>query len=544
MMIRQILQTITKAEWKFVGLISAAVAAISIAPVIYGWLITPDGFVFTAMHFVSADDWFVYYMFIEQVRDGGFLLFDLFAPVDHLPVIRPLWLLVGWVARFTQVSAPAAMHLVRLALIPLFFATAYAFIAYIFQDKVKRKISLVFLAFSSGMGILLISRLAQVPLNYIDGAFRWPMDLWVPEFNTFLTLFTSPHFIAANILVLIIFFLALLFTERTNWAYAVCAGLAGLFVFSFHPFQVVKVFAILTIFFGLVCLNRRKFVWPLVGFGAIFTTLSAPAIVYYIWLLRFDWLTLQRSLQNLNPSTPVYITIIALGGLFVGMLIGIVWLFQQKKLWQTKYLFLVCWALVQLLLLYAPISYPRRLVLGIHFPMVMLTIIGGSALYKKYNGWIKQRLGAIIMLGVLIFLPSTLFAIAVDVMVFSQARELAYYDASTNQAFQWLRQSSPQASVIFSDFKTGLQLSAFAQRTSYVAHAVETPFYRQKKVEPPWFFERNRSQEIEHDFLTERKIDYIFFGEREQAHGNYQPEQKSYLKQIFNSPTVAIYQVL
>jgi len=337
MKIRQILATISKAEWKFVGLISVAVAVISIAPVIYGWLITPDGFVFTAMHFVSADDWFVYYMFIEQVRDGGFLLFDLFAPVDHLPVIRPLWLLVGWFARLTQLSAPAAMHIVRLALIPLFFTVAYAFISYIFQDKVKRKISLVFLAFSSGMGTFLIHRLAQNPLNYSQGAFQWPMDLWMPELNTFLTLFTSPHFIAANILVLLIFFLALLFTEHTRWSYAVISGLAGLLVFSFHPFQVLKIFVILAVFFGLIFIRQRRIVWPLVGFCSIFTVMSAPAIGYYMWLLLVDQLTLQRSLQNLNPSTPLYLTILALGGLFVGSVVGIGWLVREKKIWQTKY---------------------------------------------------------------------------------------------------------------------------------------------------------------------------------------------------------------
>ena len=58
---KELFNSITKKEWLFVIFLSLAVIFITTAPAVYGWLKTPADKVFTGMHFVSADDWFVYY---------------------------------------------------------------------------------------------------------------------------------------------------------------------------------------------------------------------------------------------------------------------------------------------------------------------------------------------------------------------------------------------------------------------------------------------------------------------------------------------------
>lgn len=541
---KELFNSITKKEWLFVIFLSLAVIFITTAPAVYGWLKTPADKVFTGMHFVSADDWFVYYSFINQGKAGQLLFTDLFAPVEHFKVFRPEWLAVGILAKIFNLSAPAALHLARILLIPVFFAVAYLFLAYIFKEEIKRKVASLFLAFSSGLGIFFIYRLIQYPSNYGAGTFQWPMDLWVPDNNTFLSLFVSPHLIAAATLVFLIFLSLLLFCENYRYRLAVFAGFCGLALFSFHPFQVLKIYALIGGFFLVLIIKAKKIIRPLVWFGLIFFFLSLPSVLYYLWLLKFDDLTVQRALQNINPTTPLYLTLISFGGLLVFAALGIWFLIKQKKIRENKYLFLAVWAAGQLALLYAPINYQRRLGLGIHFPLAALTVIALFYLYEKNQAWVKKWAGLLAITGAFVFLSSTLFALSAEVMVFSQERELSYISRDLHDSIIWFSKNSPDNSVAFSDYKTGLVLPAYVLRTSYVAHAVETPFYFQKKKEPAWFFSENRRPETEKDFLNRRRINYIIYGPTEREFGSYDPAGKPYLELVYGNETVEIYKVV
>jgi len=537
-------QQVNNKERRLIALVSLVAIIISTAPVVYGWLATPAGKVFTGMHFVSADDWFVYYSYIGQAQQGRILFADLFAPLAHLPMLQPLWLVVGWLGWPLHLPAWATLNLGRVILIPLFFVMAYLFIAYLFKSEKVKQVALWLLAFSSGCGWLMIYRLVQNPLNASQGQFQWPMDLWVPDINTYYTLHTSPHFIAATILLLIIFLATLLFTDRPRYYLAVIAGLAALSLFSFHPFQVIKVYVILALFFIVWWFKLRQIVWSQVFFGLVVFILSLPVSLYYLWLFRVDWLTTQRTLQNFNPTTPIYLTIISFGWLLVFALIGVYFLLKRWKKITADELFLIVWLIVQLLLLYLPVSYQRRLGLGVHFPLVMLAVIAGVNFYQCYIVWFKKHLVSIITISFLLFLPSTFFVIAADLMVFSQQRELSYLTKDAYQTFIWLKQNTPATSIIFSDVKTGNVLPAYALRTSYVGHPVESPFYNQRKLEPAWFFSQNRLAEEEINFLQQRRINYLFYGPREQLLGDYRPATKNYLRNVYQNQSVVIYQVL
>jgi hypothetical protein len=483
-------------------------------------------------------------MFIDQASQGSLLLSDLYAAIPHTPVVRPVWTLVGWVGGLLRVGPPVAFQLVRLALIPIFFCATYLFLAAVFSQERVRKLSLVFLAASSGFGFFFIHRLVQNPLNYNRGAFQWPMDLWVPDINTFLTLHTSPHFIAATILLLVIFLQLLLFLRRPLWRYAIVAGLGGGLLFLIHPFQIVKIFAILGVFGIMRCLALGRIERKLAGFGAIFLGLSSPAIGYYVWLLRTDHLTLLRTLQNINPSTPPWLTLVALGGLGIGAAVGLTLLIRRRQLIDPAMLLLAVWAVVQFGLLYAPLSYQRRMVLGFHVPLVCLTVIALVAAQSRWPGQVKKFLPQLVMLGILLFLPSSMFALAADVMVFQQARELSYLHIDEKTALDWLRQESPTGSVVYSAVKTGLVLPAYSLRSSYVGHAVETPDYVGRKLEPNWFFAVDRPEEIERAYLERRGINYLWYGRREQELGTFNPAMKNYLEPVVELPTVTLYQVL
>ncbi|MBN1779382.1 MAG: hypothetical protein JW816_04155 [Candidatus Buchananbacteria bacterium] len=544
MTFRKIFSTITKKEWQFVWLMTLALIILTSLSVIYGYLRSQPNQVFTGMHFVSADDWFVYYSLINQAKTGHLFSLDLYASVVQAPILRPLWSLVGSLAWLFNLPDWAAMNLARIFLIPVFLFIAYLFIAYLFKEKFWRKIALFFLSFSSGLGILFIYRLIKNPLNASRGQSQWPMDLWVPDINTFFSLFTSPHFIAGTILILLIFLATLVFIENQKYFYSILAGLAGLILFSFHPFQVIKVYGVLLCFSLAIFLKNKKINWRLVIHNFIFFLISSPAVLYYLWLMKYDWLTVQRSLQNFCPTTPIYLTIFSFGGLLF-FSIFTVYLFWQKKIkFNTNQLFLVVWLLVQFGLLYAPINYQRRTALGVHFPLVVLSVTALVYLYHRYKKWFSRHLVAVVAAGILIFLPSTFFAISADLMVFSQSRELSYITVDESNALLWLKFSTKPDSVILSSEKTGKLIPAYALRFSYVGHPVETPFYNQKKSDPVWYFSNQKSASQQRQFLQEQKIDYVFYGPQEKLiNPDWSADQK-YLKLIYHNQSVDVYQVL
>ena len=61
---RELIASITKREWRLVSILALVIIIITTVPLIGGWLVTPEGKVFTGIHFAAPNDWFVYYSYI------------------------------------------------------------------------------------------------------------------------------------------------------------------------------------------------------------------------------------------------------------------------------------------------------------------------------------------------------------------------------------------------------------------------------------------------------------------------------------------------
>ena len=552
-----LLKSITKKEWLFVAFISLVVILLTIAPLIYGFLIRPPDSIFTGTHFTPTNDWFVYYSHIEQARQGNFLFKNLYASEPHLPSLYLFWLGVGNLARIFNLSNIVAYNGVRIFLIPVFYFIAYLLIAYIFSDIKKRKISLLLLSFSSGLGVFFLGRIIKYPFNYANGQFNWPMDLWVPESNTFLTLYYSGHFITSLILILVIFLLTMLFVDNKKFIYGLWAGSATLTLITFHPFHLLTVFSVILVYFVLLTIREKKILWHLIFYYLTLGLFSLPPTLYFLYLLRVDWVTSIRAIQNMCFTTPLWLTFFSYGLLIIFALLGFYFLFKEKGgknlFYSNKILFILVWLMVQSLMIYFPVNFQRRLSEGLHFPLVFFTTIGLFSLYTLINKrenrltefLFNQRY--LLLLFLIIFLPlSNLFQIAVDSFLYSDRREssFAYLEKEAVEAATWLK-TIPRDKIIFNSANNVINfIPAFSGRTVYVGHGVETPFFGEKQKEVDWFFAKNRPEEIERNFLIKRNIDYIFYSDDERKLGDYNPENKSYLKEVYSNPKVKIYQVL
>jgi hypothetical protein len=551
---RELIQSITKLEWRFVIFLSGLIIALTILPLLFGWLLTDSREVFTGTHFGSIVDWFVYYAYILQAKSGEWLFSSLFTTEATLPIFNPFWLAVGLLARGLKLSPMVAFNLARIILIPVFLFVAYVFLALIFKEIKTRKLALVILAFSSGWGALLLDRLWRFPSNFVEGQFNIPLDLWVPEANTFLSLYYSPHLVASSALILAIFLLMALFAANRDWRYGLFAGLAALALFSFHPFHVPTVFGVMGAYFAVLVWQEKKIDWRLAGFGLIVLLFSLPSVAYYFYLMKVDLVVRQKVIQNICLTTPLWITIFSYGLLIWGSLGGL-WLLARKKFDSSKInyapvVLLAVWAIVQFGLIYAPVNWQRRMTQGLHFPLAVLTSIFLFYLYGQvrqrkniFAVWLNEQRYWLITLVFLLLFITNIFNLLLDGYIYFQKGTYAYLPKSLVAAAKFLQTRPPGQSVFNSSSGIVNFLPAYSGQKVYVGHGVETLYFFQKQKEVEWFFRQNRPESIEKDFLGRRKIDLLLYSSKEKSLGRYDPDSKSYLKLIYSNEDVKIYQV-
>lgn len=549
----KLIKSITKKEWQFVIFLCLLVIILTTLPLIYGWWGAKSDEEFTGVHFTVLTDWFVYYSHMEQVRQGHYLFKDLFTSEPHWPTLNIFWLSVGLFAKIFSLSNILAFNIARILLIPFFYFIAYLFLALNFYEIKNRKLGLLLLSFSSGCGTLLIDRLVRFPNNFTNGQLNWPMDLWVPEMNTYLTLYYSPHFIASLILIIFIFLLTSLFAENKKIIYALPAGLSSLVLFAFHPFHVLTIFVVIACYFATLIFLARKIIWSYVIYYSLIITLSLPAIFYYFYFLQNDEVLRQKYAQNLCLTTPFWLTIFSWGLLLVGGVYTLsIFLRKNNQILKNNLslIFVAVWAIVQFCLLFAPVLFQRRLTEGLHYPLVVLTVIALVEIWQrisqqnnKFKKIIFSQRYLVLMFIIFLLTASNLFAVAADLYMYYSRKEFVYVNKENISAMEYLKNINDGQVVLNTAEKIVNIIPAYSGQTIYVGHGVETLSFFGKQNEVEWFFQDNRDQNIELEFLNKRNIGYIYYSDLEKELGRYNPEIKPYLELIYSNSKVKIFKL-
>lgn len=328
---------ISPQEWKLIGLISLFFIILALYFLLIGTLATPKDSIYVGTQYLNALDTPVYYSWIEQAKAGNFLFKDLFTHEPHPRYILDIfWLSLGWLAKILSLSSITIYHLARLFLIPLLLIILYIFISYFFEERLKRKLCFLFLVFASGLGGVTVAGKMLGFWNLEPWSLNRPMDSWVPEGFTFLTLYHSPHLMASLIFILSIFLLIILAFDKNKIIYSLGAGLCALILFQFHPFHVPTIFTVTGVYIIILSIKDKKIRWDLLRHYLILFLFSLPSILYHLWALKTFWTRQQYALQN-NCLTPaIKITLLSYGFLVILAFIGTLYLIRKKKQKQQR----------------------------------------------------------------------------------------------------------------------------------------------------------------------------------------------------------------
>jgi len=550
----ELIKSISPKEWQFVFVLTVIIIVLTSLPYLVGYLKAPNGMMYNGLHALSPGDIPVYYSYINQVASGQFLVKDLFtSELQPFGTFNIWWTIVGLGVRFFHLPIILVFQLFRILMIPVFIFVAYLFISYIFPQALKRKICLIFLFFASGIGFYFAGPVFNLGLADTS-IYRWPIDLWIPEANTFNTLYQTSHFIASITLMLLIFLLMLLAFERKRLSYVLLSGILAVVYFNFHPYYIPVIFGALGLYLFVLMLKAKRFLWREAMYLVLVFLISSPSIFYHFWLIQNSEVIAQRAGQNVTFISPPIFVLAGYGWLWLGLILGVVFLRRNRK-FSNPFIFLLIWLLVNLALIYSPLPFHSRYTQGLHVILVIFTVAGlfylrdylAVKLKPNQFDFLVENPFLLVILFVVLFGPSTLFNLYRDLYFFAaqpkEVKEKFYLSQEVVLAINWL-QNQPPGQVVLAGEMPAKFIPGFSGQSVYLAHLHETLFYEAKLPYLIWFFKDNNQDQAKKEFLSKRDINYVFYSDYEKALGSFNPATKDYLRLVFNSGKVQIYQVI
>ncbi len=539
-------------EWRFVLFVSLVTLILASFPYITGYVQQTDTDHFLGINTLALTDMPVYFSLIEQAREGHVLVKNLYtSEPQHAALFHPLWFVLGVFSRSMSLSPVIIFHLSRILTGIAFLWFFYYLIAQLFREIAWRRIAFLLLCFSSGVGgffLLLYPHLSYFSiLNDSSRTLQLPTDVWIPESNTFLTLMHSPLFILAQLLTVGILFFLFRHLDQSRIKSMLYVGALMLVLGFVHPYDLLTIYTFLFFLFFTRIITEPSRTTAEARFyirNALVVVLFSlvPLIWYAIAFLTEPALGLWAK-QNVTMSPHLTKYVLGYGMLFAFAAIGTLF---SHKLNNRLYFFLLTWAGTLLLLMYLPIlQVQRRYSNTLHIALVLLAAFGLRALYLKFfkNKPYFWHILPAIVLAVLLFSTN---AIIIWKMIDTKSDRAYFYEINESlAAYAWLKNNTQEGDIILSSFVQGNRIPAFVARPVYLGHRHQTIHAEQKYLlVQEWFFKTNDEDDQKQVFLKNAGTQFVWYGPFEKALGYFQPQEKSYLHQVFQQGSVTLYKVL
>ncbi|GAB4443163.1 MAG: hypothetical protein Kow0031_25350 [Anaerolineae bacterium] len=548
--------TIGRAEWRWAVVVSGIVLLLSALPFALAVIAAPAGWHFAGL-LPNPLDGHSYLAKIQQGAGGTWLFHLPFTPEPHQgATIFTFYLTLGHLSRWLGLTGVAVFHAARLAAGLFMLLMAFRFIAIVTPQRRERRLAFVLLVTASGLGWLTVA----------FGAF--PIDLWIPEAFTPYSLYANPHFplaIGLMLLTLMHLLTASPLMRRTPEVAPLQQGvnldkggtppkppglrrylgrlagaaLMGLLLALALPFALLTLWAVVAAFVGWHTLTQSRRlpttqIWLTLGNVAG----AAPVVLYQLWVSNSNPALAGWQAQNLTPTPSVLNLLLGYGLLGLLALAGAWQVIKQRPARPAEWLVLL-WALVTLVLIFAPFSLQRRLITGLHVPLSILAALGllrglaSLSLRRKTEGLI---IGGAVGLGLL----GTVFVWLLPLLAALQGPEssptaaLLFIRQDEAAAFEWLRQHGAPDSVVLASERVGMFAPGQSGVRVFYGHPFETLNAEDKRAQLERFFGGTLE-------MTSPRPDFVFYGPSERALG--QPSALDTFTPVFTAETVTLYAV-
>jgi len=560
-------------------------------PYLWALLIAPPGYEYGGLLY-NPDDQNVHLSWARQAREGHFFLRDVMTTENLSGSEKPLFnnlftSAIGVLSLITRLPLVVVYHLLRLIFSALALWWFWLLCRELTPDRRVRLTALALAAFGGGAGWLLPLFPNRIFMDRPDV----PNGLMMPEAFTFTSALVFPLMIASVALLALVFLLTLRARANGNLRLAFTAASAAFVLSNIHTYDAIPLFAIMALW-ALAGFNSQahhmsthapdatsangqagepqmrepqmrepqmrepqmrepqmrepqmrepqmretqterarieqarieqaRWLAPLIVAGGLL-----PPLIYQVYVFR------NSSEFRIKGSTPtpapaLVDVFLSYGPLMMLAMVGafVVWREGRARL-------MVVWAIACLILIYAPVSFARKMIEGLHLPLCFLAASGLVALVSRIKMPAARRVS----------IEKMLIAGAVGVMSVSSLQFVAwclgnavdnnrarisvlmpplYLSSGDAAALRWIasRNTTERDGAILCLPLLGNYAPRETGRNVFVGHWAETLNFQPKLGEMTAFYKNRMNAEQARQWLRDNRIGYVIIGKYEKELG-------------------------
>jgi len=471
-------------------------------------------------------------------------------PEANKPVFfNLLWWVLGRVGKLFDVGFAGMFQVLRIVATFFFMYFAYRICAWYFPEKKKRVVSFIAICITSGLGWVLV----LLKYTLTKGELLFPLDVFIAEGNTFLSILGYPHFIAA-LMYIFCFELVLIGEKKQQYRFAVFAGLFALFLGWQHAYDLISVYGVLGAYGLLKWLRTKKFPRFLFGSGLLIGLISCWPAIYSVVLTSLDplWKEVLAQFENAGVFTPNLLHLPILLGFT--LIIAVITVISDRPLQLREKsdteLFILGWFWVGFVLIYLPVDYQIHLINGWQIPIALLATKG---LFKAMPSILTRlskinhrlsRENLVVSLFFLLIIPTNVYLFTWRFIDLSRHDYPYYLYKDEVDALNWLDRNAKPDDVILSSLTIGQYIPAYTGSHAYLAHWAQTVDYYGKVKAVDEFYTQKTTDDVRQRILQDKSVDYVFYGPAEEAIGNSNPEKAGYLSLVYDESRVRVFKVV
>lgn len=541
----------TRSDWKFVLAFGLFILLVTSIPYAWAYISSPPNKVYLGLDFAVYD----YSQYMSWARESATHILvenKLTSEANPPAFFNLLWWAVGRFDSVTGVSFQFANQLLRVIFNLSFLFVAYWFCSLVLPERSQRRFALAVLTLSSGFGWMLV-----VLKSRTGGRVLLPTTVYTPVGDTFWGFISVPHHIVSATLVVAILGLVLRSYRRGTLSRLAFAGLLTMILGLEHTYDLVTVYAVIAVFTTLLTIRdglRLRWVAGL----AVFALLSAPAGLFwaYLTLTSSQWREVLAQYANLGVWTPnPFQLVILLGPAFLVALLAF-----RRRFTLTRQadqdLFLCGWFVINLLIIYLPVTFQIMMLNGFQ---VVMGVLATRVIFEQVIPWCRERVKAhgrfewprfripltklIPAIFLLMIIPTNVYILGWRVVDLNRHDYPYYLDRNDVSALAWLDQHAAGSDVVFSSLPIGIYVPGTTGAHAFLAHGAETLDFQQKNEVVHRFFETQTTDTYRREILRSYHVTYVFYGPSERRLGSFAPSRASYLVPTFESEDTQIYRV-
>ena len=549
-------ERISRREWGIAAGLALAVTLALQLPYALGYWTARVGTEYSGL-LVNLSD-VTYYVAIQLGLQGEWLYRIRFTAEPHAGAfLYTFYLALGYLARVLEMNVETMWHASRGVLSFLMFLGVYGFSAYFIDRSHWRRVAFALALLGAGFDLF------ALPFDAADPTSGVPLDLRMPEAHLFFSALTYPHYSAAILCLLIVFWCGLRgLTETLSmraWILlAVGGALANVGIVLVYPFLIFLTAGVTGVFYLSLTLRAQKILWRDGVWLAAFFLPALPLLLYYQYTLATNAVIRLWNEQVLTYS-PNALHYLLTYGLY---LLLALWNLRDARFGDDaqapRRMFLWIWLGVVAVLLYAPLNAQRRFVEGAQIPLAILATIGlrETALPRiRAARWFQklaqrpgysvaglQRLLVILFVAVAALASFFVYARAIATNVLLQPYPF-FRPQGELAAMDWLRANAGREDLVFASYYTGAWLPYRAETRAYIGQYYETIHFFEKFRVVDDFFDASANNATRQRVLNEIGAAYVFYGPAERAIGTFDPARLEFLERVYTNADATIYKI-